>query len=176
MSTWQDWKAALAQARLGISPAELQGSMTGYLCAGWGGGGAELLAALELEGDAAGTLADLVGPAARQISRALRAGEPVELMLPTGAIEARANALVDWCRGFLGGLGLTGLIDADLRTDATGALLHTLAQIAAAPVVCGPDDDAALTDVLDFVQAGVVRLHAALAPGRQGHRQRDHAG
>lgn len=164
MIAWQDWKTALVQARLGISPAELHGSVTGYLCAGWGGGGAELLAALELEGDAAGTLADLVGRAAVETANALRAGTPVELVLPAAPIEARANALVEWCRGFLGGLGLTGLLDADARTGATGDLLHTLAHIAAAPVACGPGDQAALREVLAFVQSGVARLHAVLAP------------
>ncbi|HEU0276827.1 MAG TPA: UPF0149 family protein [Rhodanobacteraceae bacterium] len=169
MSTWQDWKAALTQARLGISPAELQGSLTGYLCGGWGGGGAELLAALELEGDSAGALAARVEQAARAIMASLRAGEPIALVLPATPLEARANALVEWCRGFLGGLGLTGLVGAGPQAGATADLLHTLAHIAAAPVVCGPDDHAALAEVLAFVQTGVARLHAALAPASPGH-------
>ncbi len=168
MSSWQDWSAALARARLGISPAELQGSIAGYLCAGWGGGGAELLAALELEGECAGGLAERVGEAAPRIAEALRAGAPIELLLPPGPIGARANALVEWCRGFLGGLGLTGLLDADARTGATGEVLQSLAHIAAAPVVCGPNDRAALAEVMDFVQGGVQRLHAALAPRPPG--------
>lgn len=164
MIPWQDWKTAMARARLGISPAELHGSLTGYLCGGWGGDGAALLAALELEGDAAGTLADLAGRAAAETAGALRAGAPVALVLPAAPIEARANALVEWCRGFLGGLGLTGLLDAGARTGAAGDLLHTLAHIAAAPVACGPGDEAALDEVLAFVQSGVAQLHAALAP------------
>lgn len=168
MSTWQDWQAALAQARLGISPSELQGSLTGYLCAGWGGSGAELLGALELEGDAAGALADLVGRAAQDISRDLRTDAPPALLLPPGGVEARANALVEWCRGFLGGLGLTGVIDEAARTGPAGDLLHTLANVAAAPVVCGPDDRAALAEVCDFVQSAVTELHAALAPRAAG--------
>lgn len=169
MSTWQDWKVALAQARLGISPAELQGSLAGYLCAGWGGGGAELLAALELDADPAGALAARVEQAARTITASLRAGEPLALLLPATPLDARANALVEWCRGFLGGLGLTGLVDAGRQTGATAELLHTLAHIAAAPVACGPDDHAALAEVLAFVQTGVARLHAVLAPAASGH-------
>lgn len=161
---------ALAQARVSTTPAELHGSLTGYLCAGWGGRASELLAALDLEGegDAIDAVHALVDAAARDLARRLRAREPVEPLLPEAPLTARANALVDWCRGLLGGLGLTGVLAEAMATPGVRELLDDFGHVAAAHVECADDDVAALDDLLAFVREGVARLHAELAPaGRQ---------
>ena len=165
-------EAALARAKLGVSPADLHGSITGYLCAGGYGCAHELLAALALEGDEAGAADDalhgLLDRLAGDISRRLRTGEPVAPLLPSGALPARADAMVDWCRGFLGGLALKGELAQAARAPAVRELLDDFSQIAAAHLACDEDDEAAFDDVLDFIRSGVAQLHAALAPaGRQ---------
>ena len=160
-------EAALAQAKLAASPAELHGSVTGYLCAGWGGRATELLAALALEPDdlpGAAALQAQVDGLAADIARTLRTGEGVEPLLPDGALSARANAMVDWCRGFLGGLGLTGVAPDAAHADEVRALLNDFGHIAAMHLECDDDDEQSLDDVQDFIRAGVVRLHAMLAP------------
>ena len=109
--TFEALDAALTRAKLGVSPADLHGSVTGYLCAGGRSSGHALLTALALEsGDAGMTdeLHALLDAMATDLSRRLRRGEPITPLLPLGPLAARADAMVDWCRGFLGGLALTG--------------------------------------------------------------------
>jgi len=163
--------AALTRARLGVSPADLHGSITGYLCVGGRGSGHALLEALALEGEDAGatdSLHALLDDMVMDISRGLRTGEPVTPLLPQGPLAARADAMVDWCRGFLGGLALTGELAKATNTPEVRELLDDFSQIAAMHLACDDDDEGALDDVLDFIRGGVAHLHAALAPaGRQ---------
>lgn len=168
MITYAEFGAAVAKAKLGMGPAELHGSVAGYLCAGGSGRADALLPALQLEPDdtgVVGPLQALLAEAVTGISTALQAGGAVMPLLPEPApLAAHADALVDWCRGFLGGLGLAD-IGTGGRLDAVASdLLHDFAEIAATRLECD-DDDAALDEVLDFIGSGVARLHAALVPG-----------
>ncbi|HEX5327115.1 MAG TPA: UPF0149 family protein [Acetobacteraceae bacterium] len=159
--------AALAQAKLGIGPAELHGSVVGYLCAGWTGSAHELLSALQLESDGAGAVDALhawLDELVPEVVRELDAGKPITPLLPEAPLSARADAMVDWCRGFLGGLGLTGVLAAAGLAPATRELLDDFGRIASTRIECEDDDDAALAEVLDFIGSGVAHLHAALAP------------
>lgn len=165
------WRAAITQAKLGVTPAELHGSITGFLCAGWTGRARDLLDSLALESDAGDIVAgesldDLIERAAACINSRLRAQEPVELVLPESPLAARANAVVDWCRGFLGGLGLTGVLAGPAQTAEIAELLSGLGQIAASHVACDDDDEAALDDLLDFIRGAVARLQATFASAR----------
>ena len=165
--TYVELGTALAQAKLGTGPAELHGSVTGYLCAGWAGPAHELLATLQLGGDDAGLvdpLYALIDKLVAEISGELRAGHAVAPLLPGEPLSVRADAMVDWCRGFLGGLGLTGVLAEPGIAPATQGLLDNFGRIASTHVECDDDDDATLAEVLDFIRSGVVRLHAAFAP------------
>lgn len=164
---YADWNAVLRRARLGVTPAELHGSITGFLCAGWGGHSSELLAALALvDGASDAALHTLVDRSAAAIATRLHKGEAVDPWLPAAPLAARANAMVDWCRGFLGGLGLTGLLDAAGQPPAERELLAKLGHIAATHLECTDDDAATLEGLLDFIRTGVGQLYAAHAPGR----------
>lgn len=169
MITYAEFGAAVAKAKLGIGPAELHGSIAGYLCAGGSARTDALLPALQLEPDDAGVAGPLQALLARVvtgISTALRSGEPVMPLLPEAPLDARANGMVDWCRGFLGGLGLAGAGAGGRLDPMASDLLHDFAEIASTHLECG-DDEAALAGLLDFIGSGVVRLHAALAPGNR---------
>ncbi|MGH8191069.1 MAG: UPF0149 family protein [Rhodanobacteraceae bacterium] len=164
MITYEEFGAAIAGAKIGIGAAELHGSVTGYLCARPPSGAHELLGALELESDTGapvGPLHALVDEFAADIARRLRSGEEVTPLLPATPLQARADGVVEWCRGFLGGLGLTGAL-ADAGLDpAARELLDAFAQIAAMRIECD-GDAAALDGVLEFVRGGVLHLHAML--------------
>lgn len=164
--SYADWNTALAQARLGVGPADLHGSVTGFLCAGWAGRAHELLASLALESETgdAGALHALLDRAAADIARRLRSGTSVEVLLPVEPLAARADAAVDWCRGFLGGLGLTGVLEARAGDPETRDLLRDFGHIAASHLAVEDDDEAALDEVLDFIREGVAHLHATFAP------------
>ena len=168
--SYENLEAALARAKLAVSPADLHGSVTGYLCAGGHGRAHELLTALALEGDEAGAAAELhalLDALAGDISHRLQTGEPVAPLLPSGSLPARADAMVDWCRGFLGGLALKGDLAAAAKAPDVRELLEDFSQIAAMHLSCDDEDDeASLHDVLDFIRGGVARLHAALGPAR----------
>lgn len=164
---YAEWRDALARARLAVTVAELHGSVVGYVCAGWSGNAHELLAALELEvgaGGASDALQALVARAAAAAVARLRAGQPVEPLLPAEPLAARADALVDWCRGLLGGLGLTGALDELDDAPDVHETLANLGHVAAMHLKCHAGDEAMLEDVLDFVRQGVAQLGAALTP------------
>jgi uncharacterized protein YgfB (UPF0149 family) len=163
--------AVLARAGLGVSLPELHGSVTGYLCAGGHGRAHALLTALALESGDAGTADELhaqLDGVATEIARGLRSGESVTPLLPRGPLAARAEAMVGWCRGFLGGLALTGGLAGAANAPEVHELLEDFGRIAAMHLTCDDDDEEALDDVLDFIRGGVMNLHAALVPaGRQ---------
>lgn len=166
MITYPELGAAVAKAKLGIGAAELHGSVTGYLCGGRRARPDRLLAALQLEPDEAGVagpLQALLDELAPGLSAELRAGGAVMPLLPEAPLEARADGMVDWCRGFLGGLGLAGIGTGGRLEPVVSDLLHDFGEIAATRLECD-EDDAALTEILDYVRGGVATLHAALAP------------
>lgn len=167
---YPELNAALLKAKVGVGASELHGSLAGYLCAGWGGSAHELLAALALESDAAEAadeLHALVDRTAAGIAGDLRAGESVTPLLPPGTLVTRADAMVDWCRGFLGGVGLTGVTAEPKHEREARALLGDFGHIASMHLECDDDDEDALDDVLDFIRTGVARLHALLAPAER---------
>ncbi len=157
--------AALQALRLGVQPSDLHGSLSGYLCAGAPATAEDWLDRLELSPDDA-TVARL--PLLQALYRhacAQFGGTParVEPLLPPAdqPVAQRAQALVEWCRGFLGGFGLSGATArAALSADAE-EILTDLAAIAASRLEQGDDaDDAcAFADVLKFVCTAVALLH-----------------
>ena len=78
-------------------------------------------------------------------------------------VERRADALVEWCRGFLGGVGLSGTAARLLSADAN-EVLADIGRIAASRFDYDDDeeDESALNEVLEFVRVGVLLLHAEM--------------
>lgn len=160
----------LDRLHVGVSPSDLHGSLTGYLCAGnrarestrdW-------LSALELECDPANAVSnDLLAELHDQCASWLNDPElRFEPLLPTAesALQERAEALVQWCRGFLGGLGLAGAPGyAELSEDAR-EILQDFGAIAGSRFEYADreEDENALAEVLEFIRVGVLLLHAEL--------------
>lgn len=166
-----EFSKILSNLRAGVTASDLHGSLTGYLCAGgkaaedtWGD-------ALALDFSAEGIQDNPVFP---QFFRQVRAQlDDVELgfapMLPADDVdlEARAEALVDWCRGFLGGIGLAGAgkRGSELSEDAR-EIVKDFATIASSnfDVTGKEEDESALAEVIEFVRVGVLLLYSELAP------------
>jgi uncharacterized protein YgfB (UPF0149 family) len=164
--SYTEFARVVARARLGIEAAELHGSVAGYVCAGGAGNGPSVLRALQLENADAGALDPLqalLDGLVAGMSRDLRAGEAVAPLLPGAPLAARADGMVDWCRGFLGGLGLTGVLGGSALDPGTRELLDAFGQIASMRIECDEGDQGALDDVLEFIRGGVLHLHARLA-------------
>src|SRR5579884_1397743 len=161
----------LSRLRFGVGASDLHGSLTGYLCGGGSADAQSWLAALKLESDP--TLEPLYPDLARvyeACAAALRDPEcRFEPLLPgaDSALNARADALVEWCRGFLGGLGLAGIGPRrGLSADAT-EILRDFGTIAATrfEYADAEEDETALAEVIEFVRVGVLLLHTEFSAG-----------
>ena len=164
-------QALVVRLRLGTSASELHGSLTGYLAGGGAVGGDALLGVLALDGEAteptAADRADL-DVLARQSQAALADAElGFEPLLPADdrPLHERADAMVEWCRGFLGGFGLAGAaVQASLSGEAQ-EVLRDLGTIAGSSFDFGneSEDEDALIEVHEFVRVGAMLLHAECA-------------
>lgn len=170
----EDIALASLHAGLGADPSELHGALCGWLS-----GGGE-----DTANWPARVLADDALPAPEPDSplQALRSatvtqledrGFGFELLLPEleESVSARADALFEWCRGFLGGFGLAAGANPPLSEEAEEAL-QDLAKLAQAAPESGDDDEDedALAEIEEFVRVAVLLLHGdcVLAPR---HRQ-----
>ncbi|MFC4728006.1 UPF0149 family protein [Coralloluteibacterium thermophilus] len=161
---------------LGVAaePAEVHGALSGFLC---GGGRVQdhWLAQLELEAERA--------PAPDGALAALRAASVAQLedpqfgfvlLLPDerDALDRRAEALLGWCRGFLGGFGLAAPSPDLLSEDAREAL-DDLGRIAGSRLSYedAEGDEGALQEVTEFVRVAALLLHGDCVLGPQ-HRRR----
>jgi uncharacterized protein YgfB (UPF0149 family) len=166
-----EFTQTLATLRLSVDPSDLHGSLTGFLC---GGGRASIddwldVLALDPDGNALSRHAALQR-LFRSCSAQFSASPPdIEPLLPAANAPPaqRADALVEWCRGFLGGFGLAGTAQRiELSAEAKEVLADFGAVAALRFDASDKSEDAqALADVLDFARSGAALLHAELAKG-----------
>jgi uncharacterized protein YgfB (UPF0149 family) len=162
----------LATLRFGVDPSDLHGSLTGYLCAGGRADASGWLAALRLETDEAEAAAAANAAPLQQLFRECSAwlDDPdlrFEPLLPAAdtPLDVRADALVEWCRGFLGGVGLAGKAEADALSPDGAEILRDFGTIAASHFEYSDseEDENALAEVIEFIRVGVLLLHTELA-------------
>ena len=75
---------------------------------------------------------------------------------------SRTAALGDWCRGFLYGLGLSGIGDIDRLPDDLPELLQDMEKISHADDYAAQDneeDEHAFTELVEYVRVGVMMLN-----------------
>lgn len=165
---------ASRHAGLAADPSELHGALCGWLSGG--GEDAANWPARVLADDALpvpapdSPLDELRRASAAQLEDR---GFGFELLLPDlgDSLNDRAEALFEWCRGFLGGFGLAAGANPPLSEEA-GEALHDLARLAQAAPESSDDeeDEHALAEIEEFVRVAVLLLHGdcVLAPR---HRQ-----
>lgn len=176
MPDWQHVQAALAPLQLSISPAELHGSLAGWLAGGGAVDGAWLGKILADEGLAQPQ--DSTLDALRDATVASMEDRELNfhLLLPDddAAVDVRGNALFDWCRAFLGGFGLSAGPNPPLSEEGTEAL-EDLARLAMAEAESDGDeeDEAAFAEIEEFVRVASLLLHGDCALGPR-HRKRLH--
>ena len=164
------------EAGLVVSPAELHGALAGWLA----GGGEDVPAwpARVMADDALpepardGTLDRLRQATAAQLDDG-EFGFDLLLAPADAPLSQRAEALFEWCRGFLGGFGLAVGAEPPLSDDAKEALndLARLAQAAGGGVDADEEGEDALAEIEEFVRVAVLLLHGDCVLGPR-HRQR----
>lgn len=172
---YSDVAAASREAELAADPAELHGALCGWLA----GGGedvaawpARVLADDLLPTPAPGSDLDRL----RTVSAAQLEDRSFafELLLPEAGSPTveRAEALLTWCRGFLGGFGLAASADPALSEEGNEAL-QDLARLAQASPEGGDDeeDEDALAEIEEYVRVAVLLLHGDCVLGPR-HRKR----
>lgn len=159
--------ALIMRLQLGTDASELHGSLCGYLAGGGSLRGTSVLAALQLDGEVdAPQAADaaLLRQLARQCESELADPElGFEPLLPEDdrPLVERAEALVEWCRGFLGGFGLAGAPAHATLSDEAQEILRDLGTIASSAFEfqSEDEDEDALIEVQEFVRVGALLLH-----------------
>lgn len=176
LPTPEDIDEASRALQLGASVAELHGGLCGWLAgagedaAAWP---ARVLANPGLPTPAPGSALDRL----REASAAqLGDGEfSFQLLLVEDGqpLRERAQALFDWCRGFLGGFGLAAGASPPLSEEG-GEALQDLARLAAASVQDidedEEEDESALSELEEFVRVAVLLLHGDCVLGPRHRR------
>ena len=122
----------LARLEPGVGAAELHGSLAGYLCAGGQAHADDWLEALALdglheaviEGGEREVFDRLYQECRRELDDPDLSFDPLLPADDEASLTERSAALVDWCRGFVGGLGLAG---ADLERTLSDEASEVLA-------------------------------------------------
>ena len=161
----------LTTLQFGVDPSDLHGSLTGYLCAGGHADARDWLAALQLETDETEAAAASSGPLQQLFLECSAWLDDPDLrfepLLPAAdkPVDVRADALVEWCRGFLGGVGLAGMADAKGLSADGAEILRDFSTIAAShfEYADNEEDESALAEVIEFIRVGVLLLHTELA-------------
>ena len=156
---------------LGISAAELHGSLCGFLCAGGQPVPGRWLEQLQIDpDDVPGEGRDDLENLRRSTIRLLDDPElGFALMLPDddSGMAQRVIALSQWCGAFLGGYGLGGsTTTVQLSEDGRDAL-RDLGRIAKFGYEASEEeeDENAFTDILEYVRVAVVLLRQEGLPG-----------
>jgi len=171
---FDDLDDATIRLRLGTDASELHGSLCGYLAGGGRVGRQPLLAVLQLDGEEVAQ-----APASLELLQRLVTQSEQELADPELGFEPllpaddrplseRADALVDWCRGFLGGFGLAGAGAHAQLSDEAQEILRDLGTIAASSFDFGneSEDEDALIEVHEFVRVGAMLLFTECHTGK----------
>jgi uncharacterized protein len=158
--------AELVRLQVGIDAGELHGSLCGFFSGGGRPSRNDWLRQLALEPGV-----EEAPPADSALQRLFDATQTqldddelgFELLLPddTTPLGARADALLGWCRGFLGGFGLAFGRSPALSPEA-GEALEDLGRIAGSALSYeDPDaDEESLAEVSEFVRVAALLLHS----------------
>lgn len=167
----EDIDALVRRLRLGTSASELHGSLCGYLAGGSTLHGTAVLAALQLDGEATHVGSEDVTLLDRLARYSEAEFADVELgfepLLPADdrPLEERAEAMVEWSRGFLGGFGLGGASAHANLSEEAREVLRDLGTVAASSFDLGDtdEDEDALIEVQEFVRVAAMLLFAECA-------------
>jgi yecA family protein len=157
----------IGRLQLGMDASELHGALCGFVCGGGTASPREWLRQLALDppqADSEVALAELFDASCAQL---VDPQMGLQLLLPDegAGLGERADALIAWARGFLGGFGLAGGDKASLSEEASEAL-QDLASIAGAQLSYDdPDsDEDSLMEISEFIRVAALLLQGERQP------------
>lgn len=175
--SYDDVHSALKSLQSGVGAADLHGSLSGFLCAG-GEGLQGFLRAMDLDellepagqdAGAAGVLLQIFRSCGAQLDDSAFQFDPL-LPADEAPLPERAQALVQWCQGFIGGLGLGGFDRVERLSEEGREVLGDIAEIAGSRLDFDDKlevDELALGELLEFVRVGALLLREDLRVRRE---------
>ena len=166
----------LAQERSLAEAAEAHGTLAGCLCGASGYRFEDWLREILPEGRAQGAAAAILRQLFEATAGALvQPDMEFELLLPEDAqpIDARTEALAQWCQGFLYGLGAGAITDASELPGEAGEIVRDFVEITRAGVDVEQGEESnerAYAELVEFVRVGVQLLFEELSAARQPAR------
>ncbi len=162
----------LQQARALADLPEAHGTLVGALCAGQGFTFEHWLREVFPEAEP-GVAAAGMQALFDWTRSSLAAGELLEPLLPAddAPIGERAQALGEWCQGFLYGLGTSVLPDPEHLPEPVAEVVRDLTaitRVGADPDESEEENEQAYAELVEFVRVAVQLLHEELASFRKG--------
>lgn len=155
----------LLRESVGVDASELHGVLCGYIAGGGKPVGNDWLAKLAID---APTPSEASALAQMQRASLAQFADPdfaLNLLLPEDAAELglRADCVLQWCRGFLGGFGLAGHLDA--LPENVSEAINDLHRIGSADVGVEDEeaDEEALAEIVEFVRMAALMIHQEMA-------------
>jgi uncharacterized protein YgfB (UPF0149 family) len=175
LATYAEIQRVLSEEHSLSEPAEAHGTLAGSLCTAVTYRFEDWLSEIFPEGHAqAATTTSALQEIYAQTAESLVSVDcAFELLLPEEeqSIDARTEALAQWCQGFLYGLGSRVIQDATSLPGGAGEVVRDLSEITRAAVDDADDaetNENAFTELVEFVRVGVQLVFAELEPVR-GH-------
>ncbi len=168
----------LSAADVSVSPAEAQGLLCGLLCTGHDE--AQSLWLQELIPDQDGTAVPLPPEHRQSLIRFFQEtldafegpGVGFELLLPDEdqPLRTRASALVDWCQGFLYGLGLAQARFDGLSQETQEGLkdIVEVTKLDLDALGSGEEDEIDLTEITEFIWVAAMLVREELVHHPRG--------
>ena len=157
---------------LALSPAECHGGLAGLLCATdtissaqWAD---EVLAerAAAPDGSTADAITALRGLYDATVDQLEDAEYGFTLLLPadTESLAERAEALSQWCQGFLWGLGLGGIQDEAKLPGDVNEVMRDMSEISRLNFATtgSNDDETAFAEIVEYVRMAVLLIYEEL--------------
>lgn len=172
---FDDLDQAFSQGNAPVDPAEAHGSLCGALCAVPGYRLQDWMDEVLPDATRGSALRarNLLQAVFDETAQSLGGGEmDFAPLLPDdeSALEARVEALAEWCGGFLYGLGVGRVPSLDTVPGEVGEVLRDFTEISKAAVGAEAEEtnEAAYVELVEFVRAGTQLVYEELA----GHRDR----
>jgi uncharacterized protein YgfB (UPF0149 family) len=175
MPEYVDVSEQIARMKLGMDAAELHGSLCGFLSGAESPGRRNWLPKVMAEPDPGVVEPDSALDRLFVSTEALLESPDFgfEVLLPPeqAPIGERGDALLGWCRGFLGGFGLAAGSNPPLSEDSADAL-RDLARMASSELSYeDPEgDEESLAEIVEFVRVAALLLHGDCVLGPR-HRK-----
>jgi len=173
-ATYEEFERVLRDARALPEPAEAHGTLAGALCSSRDYGLIEWVREIlpdDSPEEAALQSSVLQNVYNSMVSKLAGSEADFEPLLPDdqAPLTERADALSQWCQGFLYGLGSGATGDPGKVSVEAGEIIRDFAEITHVGVDAdeqNEENEVAFAEVVEFVRVGVQLLFAELAPAR----------